>query len=52
MGHASRRPRQQGGHLCKPHKHRDAGQSQRKPFPDLRRIGKLRHDLGDTMSGE
>lgn len=53
MGHASKMPRQKGCHPCKPHKHRDAGQSHRKPFGELRRLGKLRrvsrHDLGDAM---
>lgn len=53
MGHASKMPRQKGCHLCKPHKHRDAGQSHRKPFGELRRLGKLRrvsrHELGDAM---
>lgn len=45
--------RQKGCALCKPHKHRDAGQSRRKPFSELRRIGLRRrvsrHDLGDAV---
>lgn len=44
--------RQKGCSLCSPHKHRDRGQAERKPLPELRRIGKLRrvtrHDLGDA----
>lgn len=34
--------------------HRDAGQAARKPWPELRRIGKARrvtrHDLGDAAT--
>ena len=56
MGHKSKMVRQKGCNLCQPHKHRDSGQSQRKPFAELRRIGKIRrvtrHDLGDQLSGE
>lgn len=40
-----------GCQLCKSYKFRDAGQSERKPFSELRKIGKLRrvsrHDLHD-----
>lgn len=38
--------------ICKSYKHRDAGQSVRKPFSELRKIGKLRrvsrHDISDV----
>ena len=53
MSHAKKMRRQKGCALCKPHKYLDAGQSRRKPFTELRRLGKLRrvsrHDLGDAL---
>jgi len=37
--------------LCKPHKHSGNGQAVRKPWGELRQIGKVRrvsrHDMGD-----
>jgi hypothetical protein len=40
-----------GCRLCRPQKHRENGQSARKPLAELRFIGKIRrvirHDLGD-----
>lgn len=37
--------------MCKPHKQAKNGQAARKPWPELRKIGKKRrvsrHDLGD-----
>jgi hypothetical protein len=51
MAHSLHR-RHKGCQLCKPHKHRDAGQAVRQPWPALRRLGKRRrvdrHDLGDA----
>lgn len=56
MVHSSNMSRQKGCHLCKAYKYRDAGQSHRKPFAELRRLGKLRrvarHDLGEGVADE
>jgi hypothetical protein len=42
-----------GCYLDRPHKHREQGQSARKPLPELRWLGKStrvsRHDPGDRM---
>lgn len=44
--------RWKGCQLCKPHKHAANGQAIRKPWRDLRILGKKRrvsrHDLGDV----
>jgi hypothetical protein len=53
MAHSPHR-RWKGCQLCKPYKHRDAGQSHRQPVSTLRKVGKARrvtrHDLGDALS--
>jgi hypothetical protein len=51
MAKQSPHTQRKGCGLCKPHKHGANGQSVRKPFSELRRLGKVRrvsrHDLGD-----
>ncbi len=50
MAHSPHR-QQKGCPLCKPHKNRRDGQAVRKPFSELRKLGKRRRvsrrDLGD-----
>ena len=50
MGVSNRSKRQKGCAMCKPYKFLDAPQAQRKPWAELRYLGKRkrvsRHDLG------
>lgn len=45
--------RWKGCQLCKPHKHINCSQAEKKPLPEKRLLGKLkritRHDLGDAI---
>ena len=47
--------RWKGCRVCRPWKFKDGGQSMRKPFAELRRLGKIRrvsrHDLGLEEEG-
>ena len=51
MTKLSTHKRWKGCAMCKGYKFRDLGQAQRKPWSELRRLGKsrrvTRHDLGD-----
>jgi hypothetical protein len=51
MAHSPHR-RWKGCQLCKPYKFRDLGQAERKPWSELRKLGKRRRVARHDLRGE